>query len=149
MSNPEPQNDLNQLKQALSALKKARARLDSIEKSQKEPIAIVGMSCRFPGGANSPDAFWRLLENGTDAISQVPADRWNIDALYDSDPAAPGKVSSRWGGFIDEIDQFDPGFFSISPREAAQMDPQQRIVLEVAWEAFEHAGLTKTALAGS
>ena len=149
MSNPESQNDPYQLKQALSALKKARTRLDSIEKSQKEPIAIIGMSCRFPGGANSPDAFWRLLENGTDAISQVPADRWNIDALYDPDPAASGKVSSRWGGFIDKVDQFDPGFFEISPREAAQMDPQQRLVLEVAWEALEDAGLTKTELAGS
>ena len=107
------------------------------------------MSCRFPGGANSPEAFWRLLENGVDAISQVPAERWNIDALYDSDPAAPGKMNSRWGGFIDEIDQFDPVFFGISPREAAQMDPQQRLMLEVAWEAIEDAGLTKSELAGS
>jgi acyl transferase domain-containing protein/acyl carrier protein len=149
MSNPESQNELNQLRQALSALKKARTRLDSIEKSQKEPIAIIGMGCRFPGGANSPDDFWRLLESGTDAISQVPADRWNIDNVYDDDPTAPGKMSSRWGGFIDQIDQFDPNFFGISPREAAQMDPQQRLVLEVAWEAMEDAGMTKTDLAGS
>ncbi|WKZ44869.1 MAG: type I polyketide synthase [Anaerolineales bacterium] len=148
MSNPES-NDLNQLKQALSALKKARVRLDSIEKSQKEPIAIIGMGCRFPGGANSPEAFWSLLEKGVDAISEVPADRWNVDVLYDSDPSVPGKMSSRWGGFIDPIDQFDPNFFGISPREAAQMDPQQRLVLEVAWEAIEDAGLTKTGLAGS
>lgn len=149
MSNLEPTNDLNQLKQALSALKKARARLDSIEKSQKEPIAVIGMGCRFPGGANSPEAFWRLIENGVDAISQVPTDRWNIDALFDPDPSAPGKMASRWGGFIDSIDQFDPGFFGISPREAAQMDPQQRLVLEIAWEALEDAGLTRSDLAGS
>lgn len=149
MSNPENQNDLVQLKQALAALKKARTRLDSIEKSQKEPIAIIGMGCRFPGGANSPEAFWKLLKTGTDAISQIPADRWNIEELYDSDPAAPGRMNSRWGGFIEQIDQFDPAFFGISPREAAQMDPQQRLVLEVAWEALEDAGLTKTDLAKS
>jgi acyl transferase domain-containing protein/acyl carrier protein len=148
-STPENQNELSQLKQALAALKKARTRLDAIETSQKEPIAIIGMSCRFPGGANSPDEFWRLLESGTDAISQVPSDRWNIDELYDSDPAAPGRMNSRWAGFIDQIDQFDANFFGIAPREAAQMDPQQRLVLEVAWEALEDAGLTKTDLAGS
>jgi acyl transferase domain-containing protein/acyl carrier protein len=146
---PEHQSDLTQLKQALSALQKARARLDMYEKSQKEPIAVIGMSCRFPGAANSPEAFWRLLENGTDAISEVPDDRWNIDQLFDSDPAAAGKMNSRWGGFIDQIDQFDPNFFGISPREASQMDPQQRLTLEVAWEAVEDAGLTKTDLAGS
>ncbi|MGZ9224710.1 MAG: type I polyketide synthase, partial [Anaerolineales bacterium] len=145
----EEQNELNSLKQALAAVKKARARLDVIEKSQREPIAIIGMSCRFPGAANSPEAFWRLLETGTDAISQVPADRWNSADLYDSDPAMPGKMNSRWGGFIDQIDQFDANFFGISPREATQMDPQQRLVLEIAWEAIENSGLTKDELAGS
>lgn len=145
----ENNDDLTQLKQALAALKKARARLDELKKAQKEPIAIIGMGCRFPGSANSPEAFWRLLETGSDAISQVPGDRWDIDQVFDSDPAAPGKMNSRWGGFIDSIDQFDPGFFAISPREASQMDPQQRLVLEVAWEAIEDSGLTKTDLAGS
>ena len=115
---------------------------------KRNRYAVIGMSCRFPGAANSPEAFWRLLENGTDAISEVPPDRWNIDQLFNSDPAAAGKMNSRWGGFIDQIDQFDPNFFGISPREASQMDPQQRLTLEVAWEAVEDAGLTKTDLAG-
>jgi acyl transferase domain-containing protein len=114
-----------------------------------EPVAIVGLSCRFPGGSDTPDAFWKLLTNRVDAISEVPPDRWNADALYDADPAAAGKVATKWGGFIDGIDQFDPRVFGISPREAARMDPQQRLWLEVAWEAFEHAGLTLEALAGS
>ena len=114
-----------------------------------EPIAIVGMSCRFPGGSTTPEAFWNLLTNRVDAISEVPADRWDAAALYDADAAAPGKVATKWGGFIDGIADFDPYVFGISPREAARMDPQQRLWLEVAWEAFEHAGLTLEALAGS
>jgi acyl transferase domain-containing protein len=114
-----------------------------------EPIAIVGMSCRFPGGASTPDAFWQLLTGRVDAITEVPADRWNASALYDADATAAGKVATRWGGFIDGIADFDPYVFGISPREASRMDPQQRLWLEVAWEAFEHAGLTLDALAGS
>ena len=114
-----------------------------------EPIAIVGMSCRFPGGADTPDAFWRLLTDRVDAITEVPADRWNAAALYDADATAAGKVATKWGGFVDGIGDFDPYVFGISPREAARMDPQQRLWLEVAWEAFEHAGLTLDALAGS
>jgi myxalamid-type polyketide synthase MxaC len=114
-----------------------------------EPIAIVGMSCRFPGGADSPDAFWQLLTDRVDAITEVPADRWNANALYDADATAAGKVATKWGGFVGGIGDFDPYVFGISPREAARMDPQQRLWLEVAWEAFEHAGLTLEALAGS
>ena len=114
-----------------------------------EPIAIVGMSCRFPGGSDTPEAFWHLLTNRVDAISEIPADRWNADALYDADATAAGKVATKWGGFIDGIADFDPYVFGISPREAARMDPQQRLWLEVAWEAFEHAGITLEALAGS
>jgi acyl transferase domain-containing protein len=113
-----------------------------------EPIAIVGLGCRVPGAA-SPDSFWRLLMNRGDAVSEVPHERWDVDALFDADPAAPGKISTRWGGFLDELDQFDPYFFGISPREAARMDPQQRLLLEVVWEAFEDAGQTLDALAGS
>jgi acyl transferase domain-containing protein len=112
-----------------------------------EPIAIVGIGCRFPG-ANGPDAFWRLLAGGVDAISEVPPDRWSLDEFYDEDPAAPGKMNTRWGGFIDGVDRFDASFFGVSPREAAHIDPQQRLLMEVAWEALEDAGLPAERLRG-
>ncbi len=101
-----------------------------------EPIAIVGMSCRFPGGATSAEAFWALLRDGRDAITEVPRTRWDIDAYHD----APGKMNTRWGGFLEAVDEFDAEFFGIAPREARAMDPQQRLLLEVAWEALETAG---------
>jgi myxalamid-type polyketide synthase MxaE and MxaD len=113
-----------------------------------EPIAIVGMSCRFPGAAG-PEAYWRLLAGGGDAISEVPADRWDSATFYDPDISAPGRMNTRWGGFVEDIDRFDAAFFGISPREAARMDPQQRLMLEVAWEALEDAGQTRESLAGS
>ncbi|XXX76161.1 amino acid adenylation domain-containing protein [Sorangium sp. So ce134] len=113
-----------------------------------EPVAVVGVACRFP---KAPDvaAFWRLLCEGVDAITQVPRDRWDIDALFDEDPSAPGKLSTRWGGFLDQVDGFDPQFFGISPREAAQIDPQQRLMLELAWEALEDAGIPPRSLKDS
>src|SRR5947209_2461411 len=114
-----------------------------------EPIAITGLSCRFPGGANSPEAFWRLLRDGVDAIAEVPGDRWDADAFYDPDMMAVGKISSRWGGFLDDVEHFDADFFGITPREAVSMDPQQRLLLEVAWEALEDAGQAADRLAGS
>jgi acyl transferase domain-containing protein/acyl-CoA synthetase (AMP-forming)/AMP-acid ligase II/acyl carrier protein len=113
-----------------------------------EPIAIVGIGCRFPG-ADGPEAFWRLLSGGVDATSEVPADRWDVDAFYNPDPSAPGTAVTRRGGFLDRVDGFDYQFFGISPRESAQMDPQQRLLLEVAWEALEDAGQVPEALAGS
>jgi acyl transferase domain-containing protein/acyl carrier protein len=114
-----------------------------------EPIAIVGMGCRLPGGVIDAASFWRLLDEGTDAITEVPRARWDVDALYDPDPAAPGKVTTRCGGFVSDIDQFDPAFFGISPREAARMDPQQRLLLETSWEALESAGIVPDRLMGS
>ncbi|NJL29201.1 MAG: hypothetical protein HC897_15615 [Thermoanaerobaculia bacterium] len=113
-----------------------------------EPIAIVGLGCRFPG---APDlaAFWNLLENGVDAIREVPAERWDLRELYDPDPAAPGKMSTRWGGFLDRVDGFEPAFFGISPQEAERMDPQQRLLMELAWEALEDAAIAPPTLAGS
>jgi acyl transferase domain-containing protein/acyl carrier protein len=114
----------------------------------KEPIAIIGMGCRLPG-ADTPEAFWQLLREGVDAIREVPPERWNIDAYYDPNPDAAGKMYTRWGGFLDHIDGFDAQFFGIAPREAISMDPQQRLLLEVAWEAVENAGLAAGALHNS
>ncbi|OLP20310.1 hypothetical protein BST81_00805 [Leptolyngbya sp. 'hensonii'] len=126
-----------------------QSKLEALEQQAAEPIAIIGMGCRFPGGADSPEAFWELLRQGVDAITEVPASRWPIDQYYDPNPDAPGKVSTRWGGFIDAIDQFDPQVFGIAPREALSMDPQQRLLLEVAWEALEWAGYAPDRLEGS
>lgn len=113
-----------------------------------DPVAIVGIGCRFPG-ADGPEAFWTLLKEGRDAISEVPASRWDAEAYYDPAPQRPGKMYTRRGGFIARIEEFDAQFFGISPREATQMDPQQRMVLETAWEALEHAGIAPDGLAGT
>ncbi len=116
--------------------------------SRVESIAIIGVGCRFPGAQN-PQAFWQLLKDGVDAITEVPKSRWDVDEFYFSEPATQGKMSTRWGGFVEPIDRFDPGFFNISPREAEHMDPQQRLMLEVAWEALEDASIVPDSLAGS
>src|SRR5581483_3474472 len=113
-----------------------------------EPIAIIGLSCRLPG-ANTPEAFWQLLHHGIEALTEVPPARWDTESFYDPDPAAAGKMACRVGGFLKDVDLFDPHFFKISPREAAHMDPQQRLLLEVAWEALERAGQAPDKLAGS
>lgn len=113
-----------------------------------EPIAIVGMACRYPG-ADSPAALWQLLRGGVDAVSEIPADRWDVDRFYDEDAAAPGKMNTRWGGFLNRIDHFDAHFFKISPREAVHLDPQQRLLMEVTWEALEDAGQVPGKLAGT
>ncbi|MCE9613944.1 MAG: polyketide synthase [Lentisphaerae bacterium] len=113
-----------------------------------EPIAIIGMGCRLPQAAD-PDAFWDLLRDGRCAITDVPASRWDAQALYAPEPRTPGKMHTRWGSFLDHVDHFDPLFFRIMPIEAPRMDPQHRLVLEVAWEALEHAAIDPTRLAGS
>lgn len=111
------------------------------------PVAIIGIGCRFPG-ARDPQAFWQLLREGRDAIGEVPADRWDARAFYHPDASVPGKAVTRWGGFLDQVDHFDPFFFGISPSEAEGMDPQQRLLMELAYEALEDAGLVLAGLAG-
>ena len=150
MSNPGASPaGLSPLKRALLALDDMKARLDAADRSRREPIAIVGVGCRFPGGANDTDGFWALLRDGVDTVREVPQARWNVDAYYDPDPNAVGKSYTRYGSFLDEFDGFDPLFFGIAPREATGMDPQQRLLLEVAWEALENAAVSPDAIAGS
>ena len=115
-------------------------RLAARQESAPEPIAVIGLACRMPGGAETGEEFWNLLASGRDAIERIPAARFDADALYDPRPDIPGKAVTKWGGFIRHIDEFDTAFFGISPREAMGMDPQQRMLLEVSWEALENAG---------
>lgn len=140
---------LSPVKQALVAMKTMQQRYEALKAEKSEPIAVIGMGCRFPGGADTPELYWNLLKNGTDAIVEVPHERWNINDYYDPDPDTPGKMYCRNGGFIGQIDGFDSMFFGISPREASRMDPQQRLVLEVAWESLEHAKIPPSSLHGS
>lgn len=142
------QETLSPTKRALLAVKKLQAQVDALQYQRTEPIAIIGMACRFPG-ANSPEEFWDLLYRGGDAITTVPADRWNVDAYYDADPAATGKIYNRYGGFVADVDKFDASFFGIAPREAEMLDPQQRLWLEVCWEALERAGIPPFSLRDS
>ena len=137
------------LKEALAALQKVRIRLETLEHQRSESIAIIGMGCRFPGNVIDPESFWQLLHHGVDAIEEVPSDRWDINACYDPEPGKPGKMYTRYGGFINNVDKFDPVFFGIAPREAIRMDPQQRLFLEVVWEALENAGQVLDQLDGS
>jgi acyl transferase domain-containing protein/acyl carrier protein/phospholipid N-methyltransferase len=138
--------NLSQQQLALLALD-LKSRLEQRSDASTEPLAVVGMGCRLPGAAD-PDAYWSLLRDGVDAISEVPADRWDIDDYYDPDPEARGRMITRYGGFIDHIDCFDHDFFGISKREADVMDPQQRILLEVAWQALEDANINPHDLRG-
>ncbi|GJM23218.1 MAG: polyketide synthase [Planctomycetota bacterium] len=135
--------------QLRALVRKQSARLRAHDEAASEPIAIVGMACRMPGHANTPEEFWQLQLNGVDAIAEIPASRWDVNAFYDADRDVPGRMYTRVGGFIDRVGEFDAGFFNISPREATQLDPQQRVLMEVVWEALERAGLSADRLQGS
>ncbi|MFI6338848.1 thioester reductase domain-containing protein [Streptomyces sp. NPDC050535] len=141
-------DDRARLTYALDTIARLRTRLEQYQQTDG-PVAIIGMGCRLPGGADSPEAFWQVLREGTDTISRFPADRGDADAVYDPDPDAPGKAYCVEGGFIDRPDTFDASLFGISPAEAVAMDPQQRITLEVSWEALERAGIAPDSLEGT
>ncbi|BAZ29708.1 polyketide synthase [Cylindrospermum sp. NIES-4074] len=137
------------MKKALLELREMKSKLSTLERAKTEPIAIIGMGCRFPGGADHPEAFWQILRDELDTITEVPKNRWDVDAYYDPDPDSLGKMYTRHGGFVNQLYEFDAHFFGIPPREAISLDPQQRLLLEVSWESLENAGLSPERLAGS
>ena len=142
------QNSRELIKGALVRIHELESELAALQAQQHEPIAIIGMGCRLPGDAINPETLWDLLAKGRSGICEVPAERWDIQALYDPDLNAPGKMNTRFGGFVKNVADFDAEFFGISPREAASMDPQQRLLLEVTWEAIENANIDPRELYG-
>jgi acyl transferase domain-containing protein/NADPH-dependent curcumin reductase CurA/short-subunit dehydrogenase len=143
-----PEEVLSAAKLAL-AIKRLRSVQPDSDLVFSEPIAVVGIGCRFPGGVRSGDEFWQFLHGHGDAVSEIPAERWDSDRYYGPDSNAEGRMNTRWGGFLENVDQFDASFFGISPREASAMDPQQRLLLEVAWETLWDAGIAPDQLGGT
>jgi acyl transferase domain-containing protein/acyl carrier protein len=149
MQEAEKEKLQQQVRDALIAIKKLKSKLQEEQYKKHEPIAIIGMAMRYPGGVNSAVSYWQLLENGVDAISDIPKDRFDAEALYDPDPDVPGKLTVKQGGFLSNIDQFDGSFFDLSYAEIESMDPQQRLLLEVTHEALENAGIPVQTLVDS
>jgi acyl transferase domain-containing protein/SAM-dependent methyltransferase len=145
----ESRDQLSPLKRAIVELREMRAKMLQMEHRQKEPVAVVGIGLRLPGGARDETSLWQVLAGAVDTISEVPSDRWDIEAYYDPDPDKPGKMNTRHGAFLENVDQFDADFFGISPREAESMDPQQRLLLETTWEALENGGIAPASLLGT
>ena len=137
------------LKRALTAIDQLQTKLAQKEAAQHEPIAIIGIGCRFPGGANDAEGLWRLLADGVDAVTEVPIERWDVSKIFDPDADAVGKTYTKWGAFLNGIDQFDAPFFGITPREALNLDPQQRLLLEMSWQALEDAGIAPSSVANT
>ncbi|MGO8676238.1 MAG: type I polyketide synthase [Limisphaerales bacterium] len=145
----QSQNQLSPLKRAILELRQLRARIEHLEGAGREPIAIIGVGIRLPGGAQDEASLWRLLTEGVDAVTEVPPDRWDVAAYYDPDADKPGKMNTRHGAFLSQVGEFDAEFFGVSPREAASMDPQHRLLLETAWETLENAAVSPARVAGS
>ncbi|POX58505.1 beta-ketoacyl synthase [Streptomyces sp. Ru62] len=138
------------LKRATTELERSRRRVRELEEQDHEPVAIIGMGCRYPGGVRTPEDLWRVVDEGIDVVTEFPADRgWDVEAIYDPEPGAPGKSYVRHGGFLHDAAECDPAFFGISPKDAPGTDPQQRLLLEVTWEAFERAGIDPTTVKGT
>jgi acyl transferase domain-containing protein/SAM-dependent methyltransferase len=137
------------MKRAILELRQLRARIEHLEGAGREPIAIIGVGLRLPGGAHDEASLWRLLSEGVDAVAEVPPDRWDVAAYYDPDADKPGKMNTRYGAFLGQVGEFDAEFFGVSPREAVSMDPQHRLLLETAWETLENAAVSPARVAGS